>query len=111
MRHLWKLLFSSVMAFILMFSVMPIPANAVTNDANGITSNQIKSSDGDEFEIPTMRLGEKQSRQVVLSNGEIGVMTVEKIADLPDEEDTNDVISYRWIHWGTRKKSLMEFIR
>ncbi|SFE85708.1 hypothetical protein SAMN02910278_01894 [Peptostreptococcus sp. D1] len=69
-----------------MFSIMALPANAATSDVNNIPVNHNENIQRDKFEIPTMQLGEKQSHEVVLSNGKIGVITVEKIADFPNDE-------------------------
>ncbi|WP_394268658.1 DUF5626 family protein [Anaerococcus nagyae] len=99
-----KKLFSAAIAFVLMFSIMALPANAATNDVNNIPVNHNKSIQSNKFEIPTLQLGEKQSHEVVLSNGEIGVITVEKIADFTnDKKDIEGPVLYGWSRWHTRK--------
>lgn len=102
----FKRFFSTVIPFVLVFSLMALPANAVTNDVNDISGNQNnnESIQGDRFEISSMQLGEKQSHEVVLSNGEIGVISVEKIANFPNNEKYSDTaVLNGWRHWHTRK--------
>ncbi len=53
-----------------------------------------------EFQISNLKLGETQSHNVILSNGEIGKISITKIADLPNDQP--QIMPFGWKHWHTR---------
>lgn len=97
-----------LLALIMSISILPTNADAVGTD-KGFTckkteeSNKIELNKGTEFEVSTLTLGETQSKEVILSNGETGVMSVTKIADFDDDIDEPSIVTYGWSHWHTRK--------
>lgn len=93
MSKLFKL-FSITLALIMFISIAP----------KNVYAEQDDSILGTKFEVPSLKKGEEYSHEILLSNGETGTLTIEKIEDL--EEDTNKLSSIRkipWIHWNTRK--------
>lgn len=97
-----KKIFSSLMVLTLVLPLTALKVNAASDESNSPVFDN-ESLQGDKFEIPTLQLGEKQSHEVVLSNGEVGIITVEKVADFSDEKsDIDHLIFFGWSPWHTR---------
>ena len=96
-----KKIFSSLMVLTLVLPLTALKVNAASDESNSPVFDN-EGLQGDKFEIPTLQLGEKQSHEVVLSNGEVGIITVEKVADFSDEKsDIDHLIFFGWSPWHT----------
>ena len=91
------------LGFMLIFSiVLSLPVKAATNSADNISLNHNESIQSNKFKLPALQLGEKKSHNVKLSNGEVGIISVEKIADFKNKKNLyTGPVFFSWRHWST----------
>lgn len=84
----------------LIFSiVMSLPVKAATNSSDNISLNHNESIQSNKFKLLALQLGEKKSHNVKLSNGEVGIISVEKIADFKNKKNLyNGPVLFSWQH-------------